>query len=739
MTTPLPDPSSAKPPIDPAVRALLAPLEGGAAAARLAAVRRDQRQRWLRGDSIRVEVYLAASPALQADPDALVRLIEAELSLRRELGERPELEEYLQRFPDREDDLRRHFAGLAAEPRTRGSADRSTAGPAPHPAGPVRLPNIPGYEVLAFVAGGGQGDVFRAKQVHLDRVVALKVLREGTDAGGLRLARFRREARAVARLDHPNIVRVYDCDEHEGRLYLSMEFVEGGSLKDWLEREPPTPEAAAALLATLARAMHYAHSQGVVHRDLKPANILLSLVPGPSSFAGGADGPELLPRSKDEGSRTPKITDFGLAKRIDGDSLHQTITGTVLGTASYMAPEQAVGRVKEVGPHTDVYALGALLYECLAGRPPFDGSSWLETLDQVRFQPPVPPSHHRTGVPGELEAIALKCLEKEPARRYPSAQDLAEELDRWLRGDRVEAAGGRASAVRPGARWPRFPGLEIVAQLDGVGEVLGTYKARRTGDGRSLHLTAVRYLADATAVERCREDAARLGGLGDPRLATVLDCGSQGDWAYVAVDHPAGGTLTEHVGDTALSPPDAVRLVERLARSLQRAHGLGVVHGGLEPAFVLLTDDGSPAVTALGLVNQPVPPSAAVAQRLRSAAANGQDLPGFVGTPNYLAPEVLLGDWRAIGPAADVYGLGALLFRLLTGRPPMEGAAVVGMVLDPVRSRTLVPPSRLQPGLPRELDTVCLRCLQKTPARRYASAEALANELRRIAGTTGSA
>jgi serine/threonine protein kinase len=717
MTTPLPDPSSASPPIDPSVRALLAPLEAGAAGLRVAAVRRDQRQRWLRGDSIRVEVYVAASPALQADPDSTLRLIEAEVSLRRELGETPELAEYLGRFPGLEAHLRRYFAGLPADSRTRGN-DRSTAGPSPRPVAPVRFPSIPGYEVLAFVASGGQGDVFRAKHVQLDRVVALKVLREGTDASGLRLARFRREGRAVARLDHPNIVRVYDCDEHDGRLYLAMEFVEGGSLKDELERELPTPAAAAELIAALARAMHYAHSQGVVHRDLKPANVLLAAMTG---------------EAKPQAAFVPKITDFGLAKRLDSDSLQQTITGTILGTASYMAPEQAVGRVKEVGPHTDVYALGALLYECLAGRPPFDGTSWLETLDQVRFQPPTPPTLARPDLPTDLEAVCLKCLEKEPARRYPSSQALADDLERFLAGEPVEAAAGR-SAVRPGARWPRLPGLEIVAQLDGDGEVLATFKGRRAGDALPLHVTTVRHLVDEKAMDRFREARVKTAALAHPNLAAVLDLGLQGDWAYLTAEFPAGGTLTETLGDEPQPNADAARLVEALARGLHAAHELGVVHGAVEPAFVLLTADGSPALTALGLVNQPVPQSDVVGRRIRAAKAKGRNLPGFVGTAGLLAPEVLSGEWRSIGAATDVYGLGALLFRLLTGRPPLESGTVVGMILDSVRASMMRPPSQLRPGLPRELDSICLKCLHREPRRRYASAAALADELKRVGG-----
>jgi serine/threonine protein kinase len=258
------------------------------------------------------------------------------------------------------------------------------------------------------------GVVYKARQKGLNRLVALKMLRAGLDAEPRELARFRAEAEAVARLQHPNIVQIHEIGEAAGRPYFCLELVDGGSLADRLRGQMVRPEEAAGLIEVLAQAMHAAHQRGLVHRDLKPGNILLT--------AAG----------------TPKVADFGLAKQLDRNLAH-TQSGAVLGTPSYMAPEQAAGRSREIGPTTDVYALGAILYEMLTGRPPFKGESLMETLDQVRWQPPVPPGRIQPGVPEDLEAICLKCLEKDRADRYATAALLAEDLRRFLAGQTVQA------------------------------------------------------------------------------------------------------------------------------------------------------------------------------------------------------------------------------------------------------------------------------------------------------------
>jgi serine/threonine protein kinase len=288
---------------------------------------------------------------------------------------------------------------------------------------------IGGYTVLRELGRGGMGVVYLAQQGELKRLVALKMILSGKFASPQQLSRFRAEAEAVARLQHPNIVQIYEIGEAEGRPYFSLEFMNSGSLAQKLAGTPQPPRQSAELVETLAWAVHHAHQRGIVHRDLKPANILLC---AESSAAARSTQSSAL------STLIPKITDFGLAKQLDDDS-RRTHTGVVIGTPSYMAPEQAAGTRQDVGPPADIYALGAILYEMLTGRPPFQGPSFLETLEQVRSGVVVPPSRLRPGIPRNLEIVCLKSLEREPGRRYASARALAEDLGRWTRGEPVLA------------------------------------------------------------------------------------------------------------------------------------------------------------------------------------------------------------------------------------------------------------------------------------------------------------
>jgi serine/threonine protein kinase len=274
---------------------------------------------------------------------------------------------------------------------------------------------IPGYEILGVLGRGGMGVVYKARQVSLKRLVALKMILAGSHAGPADLARFRVEAEAVARLQHPNIVQIYEVSEVSGLPYFSLEYVGGGSLARELAGTPMRSRRAAELLETLARAVHHAHRREIVHRDLKPANVLLT-----------RDG-------------VPKVADFGLAKQLETEGEHLTRSGAIMGTPSYMAPEQAEGKTKHIGPAADVYALGAILYEMLTGRPPFRAETPLDTILQVVSEEPVPPRRLQSKVPRDLETICLKCLEKRPAQRYPSAKALADDLRRFLNGEPIHA------------------------------------------------------------------------------------------------------------------------------------------------------------------------------------------------------------------------------------------------------------------------------------------------------------
>jgi WD40 repeat protein/serine/threonine protein kinase len=337
---------------------------------------------------------------------------------------------------------------LAEEP-TQAALDAS--GVERVPASAAAAPSvIAGYEILGELGRGGMGVVYRARQVRLDREVALKMVLAGGHADDTDRQRFQAEAEAVARLQHPNIVQVYEVGEHGGVPFFSLEYCSAGSLDRQLAGNPMPPQAGAALVQTLADAVQYAHERGVVHRDLKPANVLLAGSRDAPNRTDGTDGTnESYPshRSHPSHSVVPKITDFGLAKRLDQDSA-KTRSGAIVGTPSYMAPEQAGGRTRDVGPAADVYALGAILYECLTGRPPFKAATPVDTVLQVLSDEPVPPSRLQPGTPRDLETICLKCLQKEPARRYASARALAEDLHRFLADEPILA--------RPVSQWERI-------------------------------------------------------------------------------------------------------------------------------------------------------------------------------------------------------------------------------------------------------------------------------------------
>jgi eukaryotic-like serine/threonine-protein kinase len=343
------------------------------------------------------------------------------------------------------------------------------------------LPQIPGYRVDGVLGSGGMGVVYRAWDPRLNRPIALKMLLAGAQARPTELERFQREAQAVAALRHPNIVQVYDVGQVGGRPYFTMEFVEGRDLAETIQGNPQPASKAATVVAILADAIHVAHQSGIVHRDLKPSNVLLA-----------ADG-------------TPKVTDFGLARRLEGEK-ELTLSGSPMGTPSYMAPEQARGDKHAVGPATDVYALGAILYELLTGRPPFRAETPTATLHQVITDDPVSPARLNPRVPRDLDTICLKCLHKEPHRRYETAAALAEDLRRFEQGEPVKAR--RVGPMERAARWAwRRPALAgslatgVLLACTLIGTIIWWH-----GQRTALEATAVAYAeADLTEAERLRD------------------------------------------------------------------------------------------------------------------------------------------------------------------------------------------------------------------------------------------
>jgi WD40 repeat protein len=388
---------------------------------------------------------------------------------------------------------------------------------------PTAPGEVPGYTILGTLGRGGMGVVYKARQLSLNRVVALKMILAGAHAGAVPLARFQREAEAVARLQHPGIVQIHEVGEHDGLPWIALEFIAGGTLARKLAGTPQSPQEAARLVEALARAIHHAHEQGIVHRDLKPSNVLLS-----------ADG-------------VPKISDFGLAKQLDEDT-GWSQTGDVLGTPSYMAPEQASGRVHAIGPTTDVYALGAILYQCLTGGPPFRAPSSADTLQQVLSVEPVAPSRLQPKLPRDLETICLKCLQKDPARRYTSAIELAEDLERFRELKPIRARPvGRAERLW---RWcKRNPALAsasglatfaLLATLVALAVIVVLVLESRDSAQRSLNAAIDREeeekrLKEAAlaAQEQAQRESARRG-YEQARLRCVQENGGAGLLALAA-------------------------------------------------------------------------------------------------------------------------------------------------------------------------------------------------------------
>jgi eukaryotic-like serine/threonine-protein kinase len=395
-------------------------------------LRNEQRRRWDAGDRVAAETVLDLNPRVRDDAEHALEFIYGEILLREELGEFPTIDEYLGRFPSLSDGLVTLFEvhraiqsgrlleptdGDGSDPTPRGlrlvEQPMATIGP-PDLAPPFIADSVGDYELIREIARGAKGVVYEARHRRLQRVVALKMILAGQYATDEDRQRFRIEAEAVARLEHPHIVPIYEVGEWAGRQFFAMKYVPGGSLVGRVDELSKDPRAAAAVLAKIARAVHFAHQRGILHRDLKPANVLID----------------------DEGE--PYVTDFGLAKKIEADST-LTQSGQVIGTPAYMAPEQAAGKVRSLTLAADVYSLGAILYHVLTGRPPFRGESVYEMLTHVIECEPEPVRAAHFAIDRDLEAIVLKCLAKEPEGRYESAGSFADDLGRWADGERIHA------------------------------------------------------------------------------------------------------------------------------------------------------------------------------------------------------------------------------------------------------------------------------------------------------------
>jgi serine/threonine-protein kinase len=432
---------------------------------------------WRLGETPRIEDHLPPRDDPARNP-ALRELVALERELRCGEGLSWSPSSYRDRFPEDADLLADLLEGGEDEEKDKAADETTDEHEEDDPRAPGSLPASKGlpastrvgeYELMEEIGRGGMGVVFRARHASLGRTVALKMILSGDFASRSETRRFRAEAEAAANLDHPHIVPIHEVGEHAGRPYYTMRLLSGGSLAQRLRKSRIDPRGAARLLSTVARAMHHAHRRGFVHRDLKPANVLF-----------------------DEAGR-PFVTDFGLAKRLGQTG--PTGQGALMGTPGYMAPEQAAGRA-DITASADIYSLGAILYKVLAGRPPFRASTVIETLVQVMEGEPVSPRRLNPSVPVDLEFICLKCLEKDPARRYASAAALADDLDRHLLGEHIEGCRGKSldGLLRKFRREPeiatRLGALSILSTLVQLKFVLGGFPHRTA----HLLVTAVLFL-----------------------------------------------------------------------------------------------------------------------------------------------------------------------------------------------------------------------------------------------------
>jgi WD40 repeat protein/tRNA A-37 threonylcarbamoyl transferase component Bud32 len=539
----------------------------------LGVLRVDQRLRCQHNDPILVEVYFQWYPALSQDPEKALELIHSEYLLRKEFQAAPPPEEYLQRFPRYALRLRQQIemdrvleADSVLDPDATIAPESSIAGRLASTASlstVADFPEVVGHEILKELGRGGMGVVYQARHVKLKRMVALKMVLAREHISTQELVRFHVEAEAVARLQHPNIIQIYETGEQEGRPFFSLEFADGGSLAQKLNGKPKDIRQAARLGKILARAMHYAHQRGIVHRDLKPANVLLTT------------------------QGVVKITDFGLAKMLDTKSRH-TKVGSILGTPSYMAPEQAAGLTSKIGPATDIYSVGTILYEVLTGRPPFLADTPMDTLLRVAIDEPVPPSQLRPGLPADLEAICLKCLRKEPDKRYLTAQELADDLGRFLEGKLVRArhAGRWERLVKWARRRPAVAALSLlvlVAVLAGFSLVTWQW-LRAEANAARAEMGSAEALSRAESEARARQDETRARQEAQRRAASLtLDQGltlcQQGDTARGLLWLARSLQMTAGLDDS----------LERASRINLSAWGrlLPRLHGSLEHAEVV--------------------------------------------------------------------------------------------------------------------------------------------------------
>ncbi len=563
------------------------------------------------------------------------------------------------------------------------------------------------YQILERLGGGGMGVVYKARDLRLDRLVALKFLAAQRGAPEEQKRRFIREAKAASSLDHPNICTIFEIGETEdGALFIAMALYEGETLRDRLARGPLPLGEAVEIAAQIAAGLARAHERGIVHRDVKPANVILT-----------ADGPV-------------KLLDFGVAKLADQSRL--TRAGTAMGTTAYISPEQLFG--EPAGPAADIWSLGVMLYQSVTGRLPFEAASEKEMARAIVEQEPRPMSALRADLPPALQRIVTRALAKRPAERYAKMEALRSDLlglaagkgsaeamdeDRTLM--EVPAAASSRSGPRDAALLAPTAGpFEILEPLGGGGMGI-VCKAR---DTRLDRVVALKFLPweltrDPAAKQRFMQEAHAASALEHPNICTILEVGETSDGRlYLAMPCYDGETLRRKLEGGPLPVEEAVEIAEQIARGLAKAHRSGIVHRDIKPANLVVTEDGVLKILDFGLAK--LAGEVAISHTGSSA-----------GTPAYMSPEQARGE--EVDARTDLWSLGVVLYEMLAGRRPFR-AEQEQAVLYAILNQRPQPLREIRPEVPPELARIVDRLLAKEPAERYASADEAFADLRTLRG-----
>ncbi|HEY7216051.1 MAG TPA: protein kinase, partial [Thermoanaerobaculia bacterium] len=566
------------------------------------------------------------------------------------------------------------------------------------------------YQILERLGGGGMGVVYKARDLRLDRLVALKFLASQRGAPEEQKRRFIREAKAASSLDHPNLCTIFEIGETEdGALFIAMALYAGETLRDRVARGPLPLAEAVEIAGQIAAGLARAHERGIVHRDVKPANVIVT-----------AEG-------------QAKLLDFGIAKLADQSRL--TRAGTAMGTTAYISPEQLFG--EPAGPAADVWSLGVVLYQSVTGRLPFEAASEKEMARAIVEHEPRPLAALRPGVPAALQRIVTRALAKRPAERYARMEALRADLVSLAAElgsppaaadeDRTLLEIPAAAPSRPGPREaallaPTAGPFEVLEPLGGGGMGI-VCKAR---DTRLDRVVALKFLPweltrDPDAKRRFMQEAHAASALEHPNICTILEVGETSDGRlYLAMPCYDGETLRRKLERGPLPVEEAMEIAEQIARGLAKAHRGGIVHRDVKPANLVVTEDGVVKILDFGLAK--LAGEVAISHTGSSA-----------GTPAYMSPEQARGE--EVDARTDLWSLGVVLYEMLAGRRPFRAEAEQA-VLYAILNQRPQPLREVRPEVPPELERIVGRLLAKEPVERYASADEVFADLRALRGAT---